>query len=59
MRDGKLLAEKSPIGLLQEYKTNSLEDIVLQLCKKQAMGLKSQLIHAEHVPYKQQNKGTI
>jgi len=31
-----MLAEKSPTALLEEYKTNILEDIVLTLCKKQS-----------------------
>ncbi|ODM97298.1 ABC transporter G family member 23 [Orchesella cincta] len=34
MRNGKLLAEKSPDALLKEHKATLLEDIVLQLCRK-------------------------
>lgn len=34
MRGGRLLAEKSPDMLFKEHKTNSLEKIVLKLCKK-------------------------
>lgn len=33
MRNGRLLAEKTPDTLLQEHKTNLLEDIVLKLCR--------------------------
>jgi hypothetical protein len=33
MRNGRLLTEKSPEILLQEYNTSLLEDIVIQLCK--------------------------
>ncbi|ODM96686.1 ABC transporter G family member 20 [Orchesella cincta] len=39
MRSGRLLAEKSPDALLQEYNTNLLEDIVLKLCKNDTMGI--------------------
>lgn len=39
MRSGRLLAEKSPEALLQEYNTNLLEDIVLKLCKNDTMGV--------------------
>lgn len=32
MRGGRLLIEKSPKTLLEEFKTNSLEEVVLKLC---------------------------
>lgn len=38
MRSGRLLAEKSPEALLQEYNTNLLEDIVLRLCRNDTFG---------------------
>jgi hypothetical protein len=32
MRGGRLLTEKSPKALLDEYRTHSLEEVVLKLC---------------------------
>jgi ABC-type multidrug transport system ATPase subunit len=37
MRNGRLLAEKSPIELMDEYDTNSLEDVFLTLCKREVI----------------------
>lgn len=34
MRNGRLLTEKAPDALLLEHNANLLEDIVMQLCKK-------------------------
>jgi len=34
MRGGRLLTEKSPTTLYEEYKTTSLQEIVLNLCHK-------------------------
>ena len=34
MRDGKLLAEAAPDVLLQRYHKNTLEDVFLELCRK-------------------------
>jgi hypothetical protein len=34
MRGGHLLTEKSPAALYEEYKTSSLQDVVLHLCHK-------------------------
>jgi hypothetical protein len=38
MRNGRLLTEKPPQTLLEEHKTNLLEDIVLKLCRKDTFG---------------------
>lgn len=38
MRNGRLLAEKSPAALLREYNVPLLEDIVLQLCREDRAG---------------------
>ena len=37
MRNGRLLAEESPIELMDEYDTNSLEDVFLTLCKREVI----------------------
>jgi len=38
MRNGRLLAEKSPTELLEEHDIALLEDIVLKLCKNDSFG---------------------
>lgn len=50
MRSGRLLAEKSPEALLQEYNTNLLEDIVLKLCKNDTMGVTETVSNAVNKP---------
>lgn len=44
MRSGRLLTEKSPDALLIEHNANLLEDIVLQLCKKDQSFLQGSVV---------------